>query len=75
MTALLEFKQKLKGIYAQYEVYLLPLFKFVLALVYFIWINSNMGYMKALDNIFVVLILSLICSILPTGMMILAGLR
>ena len=73
MTALLEFKQKLKGIYAQYEVYLLPLFKFVLALVYFIWINSNMGYMKALDNIFVVLILSLICSILPTGMMIFAG--
>lgn len=73
MTALLEFKQKLKGIYAQYEIYFLPLFKFVLALVYFVWINSNMGYMKALDNIFVVLILALICSILPTGMMVFAG--
>ena len=60
MTALLEFKQKIKGIYAQYEMYLLPLLKFVLALVYFIWINTNMGYMTALDNIFVVLILSLI---------------
>ncbi len=35
MTALLEFKQKIKGIYAQYEMYLLPLLKFVLALVYF----------------------------------------
>jgi len=56
MTALLEFKQKIKGIYAQYEMYLLPLLKFVLALVYFIWINTNMGYMTALDNIFVVLI-------------------
>ena len=44
MTALLEFKQKIKGIYAQYEMYLLPLLKFVLALVYFIWINTNMGY-------------------------------
>ena len=65
MTALLEFKQKIKGIYAQYEMYLLPLLKFVLALVYFIWINTNMGYMTALDNIFVVLILSLICCILP----------
>ena len=63
MTALLEFKQKIKGIYAQYEMYLLPLLKFVLALVYFIWINTNMGYMTALDNIFVVLILSLICCI------------
>ena len=27
MTALLEFKQKIKGIYAQYEMYLLPLLK------------------------------------------------
>ena len=73
MTALLEFKQKIKGIYAQYDMYLLPLLKFVLALVYFIWINTNMGYMTALDNIFVVLILSLICCILPSGMMIFAG--
>ena len=73
MTALLEFKQRIKGLYGKYEVYLLPLMKFVLALVYFIWINMNMGYMKALDNIFVVLILSLICSILPAGMLIFAG--
>ena len=73
MTALLEFKQKIKGIYAQYEMYLLPLLKFVLALVYFSWINTNMGYMTALDNIFIVLILSLICCILPSGMMIFAG--
>ena len=29
MTALLEFKQKLKGLYAQYEIYLLPLLKFL----------------------------------------------
>ena len=60
MTALLEFKQKVKSLYSKYEMYLQPLIKFVLALVYFIWINSNMGYMTALDNIFVVLILSLI---------------
>ena len=73
MTALLEFKQKIKGLYAKYEMYLQPLMKFVLALVYFIWINSNMGYMRALDNVFVVLILSLICSILPSGMTIFAG--
>src|SRR5699024_370695 len=73
MTALLEFKQRIKGLYGKYEVYLLPLMKFVLALVCFIWINMNMGYMKGLDNIVVVLILSLIWSILPAGMMIFAG--
>ena len=74
MTALLEFKQKLKGLYAQYEIYLLPLLKFILAAVYFTWINTNMGYMKALDSMFVVLILALICCILPSGMMIFTGL-
>ena len=73
MTALLEFKQKLKGLYAQYEIYLLPLLKFILAAVYFTWINTNMGYMRALDNMFVVLILALICCILPSGMMIFTG--
>lgn len=73
MTALLEFKQRMKGLYAKYEMYLLPLFKFILALVYFIWINTNMGYMKALNNVFIILILALICSILPSGMMIFAG--
>ena len=35
MTALLELKQKIKEIYGQYEMYILPVMKFVLALVYF----------------------------------------
>ena len=73
MTALLEFKQKIKSLYGKYEMYLQPLFKFILALVYFVWINSNMGYMTALDNVFVILILALICSILPSGMTIFTG--
>lgn len=73
MTALLEFKQKIKSLYSKYEMYLQPLIKFVLVLIYFVWINSNMGYMTVLDNIFVVLILALICSILPSGMMIFTG--
>ena len=61
MTALLELKQKIKGIYGQYEMYILPVLKFVLALVYFLWVNSNMGYMSQLNNVFVILILALIC--------------
>lgn len=63
MTALLELKQKIKEIYGQYEMYILPVMKFVLALVYFLWINANMGYMSRLNNVFLVLILALICSI------------
>ena len=73
MTALLEFKQRLKNIYGQYEIYILPVLKFILAMVYFVWINANMGYMSQLDNIFVVLILALICCIMPSAVMVFAG--
>ena len=73
MTALLEIKQNIKRFYGQYEVYILPVLKFVLAFAYFLWINSNMGYMKQLDNIFVVLILALVCSILPVSVMMFLG--
>ena len=73
MTALLELKQKIKNLYSQYEIYILPVLRFVLAFVYFTWINMNMGYMTQLNNIFIVVILALICSILPSGVMIFAG--
>ena len=73
MTALLEFKQKLKGWYGRLEIYLQPLLKFVIALLYFIWINENMGYMQQINNVFIVLILALICSILPFGVMVFSG--
>ncbi len=67
MTALLEFKQKLKNLYGRMELYLMPVFKFAVAFVYFLWINENMGYMTQLNSIFVLLILALICCILPSG--------
>ena len=54
-------------------MYLLPVMKFVLALIYFLWINANMGYMTQLDNIFLVLILALICSILPSAAIMYVG--
>lgn len=73
MTALLEFKQKLKGLYGQYEIYILPFLKFLVALIYFIWINLNMGYMSQINNVFIVLILALICAILPSQAMVFTG--
>ena len=38
MTALLELKQRIKNLYSQYEIYILPVLRFVLAMAYFIWI-------------------------------------
>lgn len=73
MTLLLETKEKMKQIYASYSTVLLPVLKFILAMVVFKGINSGLNFVKELDNIFVLLILALICSILPLNVTVLFG--
>ena len=74
MTVLLEMKEKLKNIYGKYDIYLKPLFKFILAAGVFWIINGNIGYMDRLKTLPVTLVLVLLCSILPLNAMIaLAG--
>ena len=65
MTMFLELKEKLKAIYAEYGTYILPAAKFLLALAVFLNINHTLDYVPVLGSIFVVLILSLICAIIP----------
>lgn len=71
MTGLLEVKEKLKMLYSRYEAFILPVMKFLLAFVVLNTLNGKMGYMTRLDNIAIVLIVSLMCSFLPTGCIIL----
>ena len=68
-NALLELKGKLKMLYASYGSYLLVLFKFLLAFLVFEEINRLLPYVEGLDQIFVVLLASLICSIMPWNLM------
>jgi len=65
MTILLELKEQLKMFYNKNSAYLLLLFKFLLALCFFININSTLRFMEVLNNGFVVLVLALVCSLLP----------
>lgn len=67
MTALLELRDKLKLIYSKNEVFILPVVKFLLALIALNVINGDMGYMAKVDNIGIVLIVALMCSFLPVG--------
>lgn len=73
MTGLLELRDKLKIIYSKNEVFILPVIKFLLAFIALNAINGQMGYMSKLDNITIVLIVSLMCSFLPKGCIILFG--
>ncbi len=69
MTALLELRENLKKIYSRNEAFILPVIKFLLSFIVLSIINGKMGYMTKLDNMAIVLIVSLMCSFLPTGFM------
>lgn len=71
MTGLLEAKQYIKNFINKNETYLMPLLKFVLALVALMTINAKIGFMQKIDNISVVLIASLMCSFMPMNFIIL----
>ena len=71
MTGLLEAKQYIKNFVNKNETYLMPLLKFVLALVALMTINAKIGFMQKIDNISVVLIASLMCSFMPMNFIIL----
>ena len=72
-NALLELKEKMKLVYAGYGSYLVVLFKFLLALVVFEEINGILPYVEVLDQLFVVLLVALICSIMPWNLMVFCG--
>lgn len=73
MTDLLEIREKIKLLYSKYEVFILPMVKFLLAFVALLMLNSKMGYMERLDNMALVLIVALMCSFLPTGAIVFFG--
>ena len=59
----------IKKIYSRNEAFILPVIKFLLSVIVLSIINGKMGYMTKLDNMAIVLIVSLLCSFLPTGFM------
>lgn len=65
MMGLLVFKEHLKAFYGKYSFILNPLKKFGLALLVFLLLNQNLGFMTALKNPAVPAVLSLLCAFLP----------
>lgn len=71
MRNLLEIKELIRRFYSKNEVFIVPVLKFLLALIALLNINKQLGYMPRINNIAIVLIVSLLCSFLPTGCIIL----
>ena len=67
MMSLLVFKEKLKGIYGKYSLYLIPLVKFIVGFLTAWLINTNIGFMEELGGPFVPILFGLVASFLPYG--------
>ena len=65
MSDLLVWKEKLQRVYAKYSLYIDKGIRFVLALISFILISSNIGFMQKLTNPFISVVLAVICAFLP----------
>lgn len=67
MMGLLVFKERLKTFYAKNSAFVIPAVKFLIAAAAFYLINKNAGFMPKLTNVFVPLILGIVCACLPYG--------
>lgn len=71
MTKILVIKEQLKQFYSKFDIYIVAIFKFIAGFIAVSLLNSHIGYMDKINNAVVVLVISLICSILPIGGMVL----
>lgn len=70
MTTLLDLKQTIQTYYIKYEFYISLGWKFLLALVSLMTINSKLGYQGVLMSPLIVLMCSLLCAILPATFLV-----
>ncbi|HHV12830.1 MAG TPA: ABC transporter permease [Clostridiales bacterium] len=71
MTSLLVFRERVKGFYQKYDIYVTAFVKFIFALITFLAINAQVGYDSRLESVPVVLGLSLLCAFTPSAVMVL----
>ena len=75
MKGLLGFREKCISFSEEYGFILFPICKFAVAFAAFRMINASLGYMAQMNNLFLVLLMSLISAVTPVSIMVLlAGL-
>jgi len=71
MMQLLLVKEKLKEFYGKFDIYINPVFRFLLSFLSLWMLKLNLGYMEKLGSMPVMLVVSLLCSLLPRGSVVL----
>ena len=70
MEQVWKFRRLCINVAEEYDFLFVPLLKFVVAFLAFSTINKEIGYMTRLDNMFILLALSLLSAVLPNMVMI-----
>lgn len=70
MTTLLELRERAISIYSQYENYINMGAKFLVVLLGLIYLNSQIGYQTTLAGGLPTFLIALICTLIPTGMIV-----
>lgn len=73
MISLLMLKERLKTFYGKYDLYLISVMKFILSYLIFYLLNRNIGSMAMLKNPVVPIVLALVCSFMPYGVIAVAA--
>lgn len=73
MSTLFVWREKLQKIYAAYSIYILKGMQFVMSLILFGLINSNIGFMEMASSIFCTVGLAVICTFLPVVVTVFAA--
>lgn len=73
MSTLLVWREKLQKVYAAYSVYILKGLQFLLGLLLFGVINSNVGFMEMASSVFCTGGLAVICTFFPMIVMVIAA--
>ena len=67
MNKLLEIRDKAVKFYGEYENYIFPIIKLIIAFTAFLTIDLNIGYMTQISSLPVALVLALLCALFPAN--------
>lgn len=70
-TEILLLKERLKELYGRYDIYIIPVLRFILAFATYTVINRNIGFMEKLDSPGIVFGASLVNAFLPVNAIVL----
>ena len=65
MDTISDLREKVLVLYSNFEMYITPVVRFLLCLISLIMINSGLGQMEKLNNVFIVLVVSIVAAFLP----------